>query len=82
MANPWDFLSKWAKENTQPVAAFGADAIASHLAEQCLRDARRAGFKEDAIIKAAGGDLQGFLLSEIDSAANAEVQRQVDKDKF
>jgi len=82
MANPWDFLSAWAIDNVHPVAVFDApDALASSLAQQCLRAARSAGFKEDAIIKAAGGDLQGFMLSELETGANAELNRRMERDK-
>jgi hypothetical protein len=82
MANPWDFLSKWAADHVQTVAVFDApDSLASHLAEQRLRDARAAGFKEDAVVKAAGGDLQGFMLAELETAANAELRHQVDRDR-
>jgi hypothetical protein len=80
MHNPWKFLEAWAKENVQ-AAAFDADPVASNLAERCLRDARRAGIKEDAVIKAAKGDLSGFFRAELESAANAEVARLVQKDK-
>jgi hypothetical protein len=82
MANPWDFLSKWSTDHTQPVAILNPpDALVSQLAEQCLRAARAEGFKEDTIIRAANGNLQGFLRSELESAANAEVQRQVNRDR-
>ena len=82
MANPWEFLSKWAADNVQPVAVFDApDSLSSHLGEQCLRAGRAAGIKEDAIIKAAGGDLQGFMRAERETAANAELQRQVSRDR-
>ncbi|MFL9503487.1 hypothetical protein ACJMQP_25845 [Rhodopseudomonas palustris] len=82
MGNPWEFLSKWTEDYTQPAAIFDPpDSLASSLAEQCLRAARSAGFTERAIIKAAGGDLQSFMQSEIESAANRELQRLTDKDR-
>lgn len=82
MANPWDFLSAWAIDNVHPVGVFDPpDGLASSLAEQCLRAARAAGFKEGAIIKAAGGDLQGFMLSELESGTNAELRRQAEQDR-
>lgn len=82
MANPWDFLSAWSADNVHPVGVFDPpEGIASRLAEQCLRAGRAAGFKEDAIIKAAGGDLQGFILSELEDGANAELRRRMERDK-
>ncbi len=40
----------------------------------------KAGITEAAITKAAGGNLSDFLLSELESAANAEEARLVAKD--
>jgi len=82
MANPWDFLRAWAVDNVHPVGLFDPpDGLASTLAEQCLRDGRAAGFKEDSIIKAAGGDLQGFMRSQLEDGANSELRRRMERDK-
>jgi hypothetical protein len=80
MANPWDFLEAWAKENVH-ATAFGDEATASQLAKNCLEAAKKAGNDEASITKAAGGNLSDFFLSELESAANAEVARLAAKDK-
>jgi hypothetical protein len=80
MADPWELLEAWAKENVH-ATAFGDEAIARQLAENCLEAAKRAGISEAAITKAAGGNLSDFFLSELESAANAEAGRRAAKDK-
>jgi hypothetical protein len=80
MANPWKFLEAWAKESVH-ATAFGDEATAHQLAKDCLEAAKKAGITEAAITKAAGGNLSDFLLSELESAANAEEARLVAKDK-
>jgi len=78
--NPWEFLSNWARENVH-ATALDDEPTAKALAETCLRDARAAGINQDSVIKAAHGDLSGFFLSELNSAANAEAERLAAKDK-
>lgn len=80
MANPWDYLKAWASEHVQ-ATAYDDEPTAKKLAEECLRDARKAGVHPDGVIKAAGGDLIGFFLSELNSAANAEAARLEGKDR-
>jgi hypothetical protein len=81
MADPWKFLEAWAKENVH-ATAFGDEATAHQLAKDCLGAAKKAGIAEAAITDAAGGNLSDFLLSELESAANAEEARLVAKDKL
>jgi hypothetical protein len=80
MANPWELLEAWAKENVH-ATAFGDEATARQLAKNCLEAAKSAGISEAAITKAAGGNLSDFFLSELESAANAEARRLAAKDK-
>jgi hypothetical protein len=80
MANPWEFLEAWARENVH-ATAFGDEASAHQLAKDCLEAAKKAGITEAAITKAAGGNLSDFLLSELESAANAEKARLAAKNK-
>jgi hypothetical protein len=42
-------------------------AGAKILASECLRDAKKAGMNEAAVIKAAGGNLATFMLTELES---------------
>jgi hypothetical protein len=81
MANPWEFLETWAKENVHAIL-FGDEETARQLAKSCLEAAKKAGISEAAITKAAGGNLSDFLLSELESAANAEARRLAAKDRL
>lgn len=78
--NPWEFLESWAKDNVQ-ATAFDDEPAADHLAKLCLSAARKAGISEASVIKAAGGNLPMWFLAELNSAANAELERLVSKDK-
>jgi hypothetical protein len=80
MANPWEFLEAWAKENVQAIL-FGDEETARQLAKNCVEAAKNAGITEAELTKAAGGNLSDFLLSELESAANAEEARLLAKDK-
>ena len=78
--NPWDFVDEWAKENVQ-ATVYGDEGTAKQLAQQCIRDSRAAGFYDQSIVKAAGGNLESFMLDRLNSAVDGEVRRQVEKDK-
>ncbi len=80
MRNPYEFLRDWAREHVNPTA-YDDEPTAKILAQECLRDARQAGYSEAGIIKAAGGNLENFMLSELESAVNREVERLAAKDK-
>ena len=78
MANPWEFLEAWARENVN-VTAYNDEAAAEYLARECLAAAARAHINEAAVIKAAGGNLVSFMLAELNSAATREVDRLASK---
>ena len=80
MANPWEFLEKWVSNNVQ-ATAYEDKAEAKRLAYECRKAAREAGVSENGVIKAAGGNLEGFMLTELNSAVNQEVERLVAEDK-
>jgi hypothetical protein len=80
MANPWNFLEAWAKENVH-ATMYDDEATARQLARNCLEAPKKAGIAEAAITKAAGGNLSDFFLSELEAAANAEVACLAAKDK-
>jgi hypothetical protein len=79
MANPWEWLEGWVGEHVN-ATVFDDEAGAKDLAEECLRDAKKAGINEASLIKAAGGNLVTFMLTELDVAANREVNRLAEKD--
>jgi hypothetical protein len=78
MANPWEFLEGWAREHVN-ATVFDDEATAKQLAAECLRDAKKAGISEQALIKAASGNLVSFMLSELNTAATREVNRLASK---
>jgi hypothetical protein len=80
MAGPWEFLETWAQENVHGIL-FGDEETARQLAKNCIEAAKEAGITEAALTKAAGGNLSDFLLSELETAANAEERRLAEKDK-
>jgi hypothetical protein len=79
MANPFEFLRDWARDNVNGTA-YDDEATAESMSAQCLRAARDAGIGVAGVIKAAGGNLKGFFLSEQDSAADRELDRLTYKD--
>ncbi len=79
-ANPWKFVSDWALEHVQATVHDDRES-AEHYAAECLADAKAAGFSEQAIIKAAHGNLVSFMEGEVNRAADQEVERLVAKDK-
>lgn len=80
MANPWEFLEAWSNENVQ-ATVYNDTATAKLLAAQCLQAAKEARIAGAGVIKAAGGNLESFMLDALDRAANGEVDRLVAKDK-
>jgi hypothetical protein len=79
MVNPWEFLSSWAREHVN-ATAYDDEATAKRLAKECLQEAKQAGVSEAALVKAASGNLVGFMLSELNRAADREVERLAAKD--
>lgn len=79
-ANPWTFLSEWALKHVQ-ATAYDDRESAEHYATECLAEAKAAGFSEQAITKAAHGNLVSFFEGEVSRAADQEVERAVNKDK-
>ena len=59
MANPWEFLDRWANENVH-ATVHDDKSTAERLVHECLRAAKRAGVTESSLIKAGGDDLESF----------------------
>jgi hypothetical protein len=72
-----NFLMKWVHENMNPTMCDDR-AGAEYLAEECLCDAKRAGFEEADLIKAVRRDLVSFMLSHLNLAV-AKAQRASSK---
>ena len=78
--NPWKYLDGWACENVH-ATVYDDRATAEQLAAQCRQQAKSAGVSETSVVKAAGGNLETFMLSRLNEAVNAEVDRLASKDK-
>jgi hypothetical protein len=79
MANPYEFLRDWVANNANPTA-YDDRPSAKHLARECLAEAERRHISTAGVIKAAGGNLANFMETELNSAANREVDRLAEKD--
>ena len=80
MANPWEFLDGWASDNVH-ATVYDDKGTAEQLAFQCRQEAKSAGVSEASVVKAAGGNLESFMLGRLNEAVNAEVDRLLAKDK-
>jgi hypothetical protein len=74
MANPYEFLRDWCREYVNPTM-YDDEPTAKSLADRCLDAAKAAGLSAAGVIKAAGGNLKSYMLSELNSAADREVER-------
>ncbi len=74
MANPYEFLRDWCREHVN-VTVYDDEPAAQSLADQFLDAAKAAGLSVAGVIKAAGGNLTSYMLSELNSAADREVER-------
>jgi hypothetical protein len=53
-----------------------------HLADDCVWEANTRGITEAALIEAAGGDLDAYMLAKLNRAVGREVKDRVAPDKF
>jgi hypothetical protein len=73
-SNPWTYLENWTKNNVR-ATGYNDKAEAERLAYECRRDAAKAGMSDRGVVKASGGNLERFMLCELDDSANSEVER-------
>lgn len=66
------FLQQWVREYLNPTV-LDDRAGAEYLAEECLRDAKKAGIDPAALIAAARGDLVRFMLSKLNVAYRSQT---------
>jgi hypothetical protein len=74
MANPQEFLQNWVRESVQ-ATPFRNKAEARRLAYECRKAAEKADLSWFAVINAAGGDVQDYILTELNRAADRKAQR-------
>jgi hypothetical protein len=70
MANPQEFLENWVRESVQ-ATPYRNKAEARRLAYECRIAARKADASWFAVVMAAGGDVQGYILTRL----NQETER-------
>jgi hypothetical protein len=68
MANPREFLESWVRERVQAIR-YRNKVEARRLAYECKKATESADLSRFAVVMAAGGDLQGCILTELDHAA-------------
>jgi hypothetical protein len=74
----FDFLQSWIVENVNPATEENKDT-AEHLAHDCVWEAKTRGIAKVDLIEAAGGDLDAYILAELNRAANRELKSLPDK---
>jgi hypothetical protein len=79
MANPFEFLTAWVRENVN-VTCYDDEAGAKGHANSYLSEGAVAGFSPTSLIRAAGGNVVNFMRNALDSAADREVDRLSSKD--
>jgi hypothetical protein len=75
-----EWLEDWAVENIQTPGYYEEKNAMKSEADACRADATAAGISIADLTRAAGGDLERYLLRAQNSFTDAEVQRKVDKD--
>jgi len=74
------FLQWWVLENVN-ATLYDDTHTAERLAAECLREAKRENLSEADVISAAGGDLNAYMLAELNRAVDQEVEDKVARDK-
>jgi hypothetical protein len=69
----FDFLQSWIVENVN-VTMYEDKNTAEHLADDCVWEANTRGITEAALIEAAGGDLNAYVLAKLNRAIDREVE--------
>ena len=77
----FDFLQSWIVENVNATMYENRDT-AENLADDCVWEANTRGITEAAMIEAAGGNLNAYMLAKLNRAVGREVKDRVAPDKF
>jgi hypothetical protein len=73
MTNPQEFLESWVRENID-ATPFRNKAEARRLAYECRKATEQAGLNWPSVIKAAGGDVEGYVRTKLDRVADQEAE--------
>ncbi len=74
MTDPHEFLKSWVRDRVQETP-YRNKAEARRLTYECRKAADRAGANWFAVIKAAGGDVEGYVMTRLNRAADHEAGR-------
>jgi hypothetical protein len=72
----FDFLQSWIVENVNPTMYQDKDT-AEDLAQDCVWEANTRGIAKADLIEAAGGDLDAYMLAELNRAVNRTVEHRI-----
>lgn len=78
MADPQEFLESWVRENVQ-ATSYRDKAEARRLAYECRKAAEGAGLSWFAVARAAGGDVQSYVMSALSRAADREAEQAAEQ---
>ena len=69
----FDFLQSWIVENVNATMYKDKDT-AEHLADDCAWEANTRGIPKNDLIEVAGGDLDAYMLAELNRAVDHAVE--------
>jgi hypothetical protein len=72
----FDFLQSWIVENVNATMYEDKDT-ARHLAEDCVWEAQTRSITKADLIEAAGGNLDAYMLTELNRAVDREVEDRI-----
>jgi hypothetical protein len=75
----FDFLQSWIVENVNATMYEDKDT-AEYLAHDCAWEASTRGITKADLIEVAGGDLNAYMLAELNRAVDHEVEDRVARD--
>jgi hypothetical protein len=75
----FDFLQSWIVENANATMYEDKDT-AEYLADDCVWEASTRGITTADLIEVAGGDLNAYMLAELNRAVDREVEDRVARD--
>jgi hypothetical protein len=67
----FDFLQSWIVENVNATTLEDKNA-ATNLVQDCVWEAQTRGITKADLIEAAGGDLDAYVIAELNGAADGE----------
>ena len=70
----FEFLESWVVENVD-ATVFGDKDRMEHLVQDCVWEAKTRGIVKADLIEAAGGDLDAYILAELDRAVGKVEDR-------